>query len=123
MKCEQRGGERMWRITRGSAADYVIIVITSAFARCPWKGVGTNRSVRRINLRKLNIYERELRESTQVKLLKTKMYNVLKPTMCSLFSCFLLFPPLQSFYRQLYFLLCISCFFRSSLTFISGDIK
>jgi len=30
---------------------------------------------------------------------------------------------LQPFYRQLYFLLCISCFFRSSLTLISGDIK
>jgi len=49
-------------------------------------------------------------------------------TMCSLFpvSCFFtfcLFLLCNHFHQQLYFLLRISCFFRNSLTFISGDIK
>jgi len=51
---------------------------------------------------------------------------ILQCALCFLFLAFylLFFSPLQSFYRQLYFLLrIISCFFRSSLTFVSGDIK
>jgi len=43
--------------------------------------------------------------------------------MCPLFPVFVFFSPLQLFYRQLHFLLYISCFFRSSLTFISDDLK
>jgi len=49
-------------------------------------------------------------------------YNVLFVSYF-LFFTFCFFSSLQLFYQQLYFLLHISYFFRSSLTFISGDIK